>query len=220
MKLESLIVISKKILTNVLLYAGVFTGLILISPLKSVAQIAFKVGSNYSSVRHEIPLKNIKPVIVSELGASVQYYPFKKFKNWSLINEFCFSQKGYQQNLSRDYTFRFDYCTFPVLINYAPVKHLSVHTGVELSTLFSTNVRRGLETYNHFDTGLVLGFSINKGRVFSFYLRGIYGLLPLLDYYKIDEMGNFTGEIHDLKNMCLSFGVKINVFNEKFRPYL
>jgi hypothetical protein len=206
-------------ITNVLLYAGVFTGLVLISSLKSVAQIAFKVGGNYSTVRNEISLKNIKPIFVSELGASIQYYPFKDYKKWSLINEFCFSQKGYQQNLSRDYTFRFDYCTFPVLINYAPVKQLSLYTGVELSTLLSTNVRGGMETYNHFDTGLVLGLSIHEGKVFSFYLRGIYGLLPLLDYYKIDEIGNFTGEIHDLKNVCLSLGVKINVFNEKFRSY-
>lgn len=212
-------IFSRVIMVNVLIYAGVFIGLSLMSPLKSRAQIAFKVGGNYSTVRNEISLKNIKPILVSELGASVQYYPFKDYKKWSLINEICFSQKGYQQNLSRDYTFRFDYCTFPVLINYAPVKHFSLYTGVELSTLLSTNIREGMKTYNHFDTGLVLGFSIHEGRVVSFYLRGIYGLLPLLDYYKIDEIGNFAGEIHDLKNMCLSLGVKINIFNEKFRSY-
>lgn len=204
---------------NVLIYAGFFGGLIAVFSLKASGQVAFKVGGNYSTVRNEISLKNIKPIYVSEIGASVQYYPLKEFKKWSLINEFCFSQKGYQQNLSQEYTFRFDYCSFPVLINYAPVKHLSFCTGVELSTLLSTNTTEGLKTYNHFDTGLVLGLSIHQGRIFSFYLRGIYGLLPLLDYYKIDEMGNFKGEIHDLKNMCLSLGVKFNVFNEKFRPY-
>ena len=198
------------------LQAMLLTVSILLAPLISAAQIAFKFGGNYSTIRNDIPLKNIKPILVSDIGASFHYHPFKGIRKWSLINELSFSQKGYQQD---SYIFRFDYCAFPVMVCYEPVKNFSMNAGIEPSALISTNIKQGMSTYHHFDTGLLLGFNVQKSKIVSFYMRGVYGLMPLLDYYRFDEIGNFTGRIHDLKNISLSFGIKINIFNEKFKPY-
>ncbi|RUT73431.1 outer membrane beta-barrel protein [Ancylomarina longa] len=189
--------------------------LVLIFGIKSNAQIAITAGGNYSNIRSNLSLENTKPITGYNFGISVQYYPFKQIENVSFINELNFSQKGYQQDLGENFTFRFNYLAVPVLINYSPLKHFSVQGGVEMSKLISTNVEQGKKTYNHFDLGLVLGLSAFAGRSVSFYSRVTYGLTPMLDYYAIDEMGNFTGEIHDLKNICLSIGIKFAISNEK-----
>jgi hypothetical protein len=181
------------------------------------AQIAFVAGGNYSNIRENIPLENKKPIIGYNLGVSFQYYPFKKFQKISLINELELVQKGYQQNFAENYSFRFNYLSFPVLINYSLSTHMSIQAGLELSTLISTTIVQGIKTYNNFDTGLVLGINFFNSKRINGYSRLTYGLLPLLDYYEIDELGNFNNEIHDLKNICFSVGIKANLYNEKIQ---
>lgn len=181
------------------------------------AQIAFVAGGNYSNIRENIPLENKKPIIGYNLGVSVQYYPFKKIQKISLINELELVQKGYQQDFAENYSFRFNYLSLPVLINYSLSTEISIQAGMELSTLISTNIEQGIKTYNNFDMGLVLGISFFNSKRIGGYSRLTYGLLPMLDYYEIDELGNFKNEIHDLKNICLSIGIKVNLYNEKIQ---
>jgi hypothetical protein len=184
---------------------------------KLKAQIAFVAGGNYSNIRENISLENKKPIIGYNLGVSFQYYPFKKFQKISLINELELVQKGYQQDFAENYSFRFNYFSLPVLINYPLSTEISIQAGMELSTLISTNVEQGIKTYNNFDMGLVLGINFFNSKRISGYSRLTYGLLPMLDYYEIDELGNFKNEIHDLKNICLSIGIKVNLYNEKIQ---
>ncbi|WP_163711386.1 outer membrane beta-barrel protein [Mangrovibacterium lignilyticum] len=183
--------------------------------VKSKAQIAFVAGGNYSNIRSNVSLENKKPILGYNFGVSVQYYPFKKFQNISLLNELEFVQKGYQQDFTENYSFRFNYLSFPVLINYSLSTQISIQAGIELSTLISTNIEQGTKTYNNFDTGLALGIICFGEKRISCYSRFTYGLLPMLNYYQIDEIGNFKNEIHDLKNICLSIGIKVNLYNEK-----
>lgn len=182
---------------------------------KSKAQIAFVAGGNYSNIQSYLSLENKKPIIGYNFGVSVHYYPFKKFQKISMLNELDFVQKGYQQDFSENYSFRFNYLSLPILINYSLSTQISIQAGVELSTLISTNIEQGTKTYNNFDTGLVLGINCFGGKRISCFSRFTYGLLPMLDYYEIDELGNFKNEIHDLKNICLSVGIKVNLRNEK-----
>lgn len=184
---------------------------------KSKAQIAFVAGGNYSTIRDNISLENKKPIFGYNLGMSVQYYPFNKYQKISLLNELVFVQKGYQQDFEENYSFRFNYLSLPVLINYSLSTQISIQAGVELSTLISTNIEQGTKTYNNFDTGLALGINCFGNKRISCYSRFTYGLLPMLDYYEIDELGNFKNEIHDLKNISLSVGIKVNVYNEKIQ---
>jgi len=186
---------------------------------KSEAQIAFAVGGNYSNIRSNLSLENKKPIIGYNFGVAVQYYPFKKFQKISMLNELEFVQKGYQQDFTENYSFRFNYLSLPILINYSLSTQISIQAGVELSTLISTNIEQGTKTYNNFDTGLALGINCFGDKRISCFSRFTYGLLPMLDYYEIDELGNFKNEIHDLKNICLSIGIKVNLYNEKILLY-
>lgn len=192
-------------------------GFILISTYVSKAQFAFVGGLNYSNERNNNLLENQKPIISYHFGACFRFYPIKKLKTISLQNELIFNQKGYKQVLDRTYTFLFSYISMPVLINYALTENFSINTGIEFGGLLSSNIKRRTETYNDFDIGLILGFTCFEKSNVNFYSRVTYGLLPILDYYAIDKLGNFTGEIHDLKNICLSVGMKIKLYNEKKR---
>lgn len=197
----------------------IFTSLTCLSHLNSNAQIAIIAGGNYSTIRNNVFLENKEPIVGYHFGLSFQYYPFKHIQNLSILNELYFIQKGYQQDIGRNYTFKFNYLSLPILLNYPISKQISLQTGIELSKLIATNIEQGLKTYNDFDLGLVLGVNGFQSKRLSCYSRLTYGLLPILDYYEIDELGNFNNEIHDLKNISLSIGIKFNLYNEKISSY-
>ena len=186
---------------------------------RSDAQVAVLAGGNFSDIRSHISLENRNPGMGYQVGGSLQYYPLQKLPRISIINEVNYNQKGYQQDFEKDYSFRFSYLSFPVLMDYSLSDAISLQAGVELSSLVSTNVEQGMRTYNHFDTGIVLGIQCFGNKRMGCYSRFTYGLLPVLDYYEIDDLGNFKNEIHDLKNICFSIGMKWNLYHEKIRLY-
>jgi len=206
-------------LSRITFQIALFISLTFISHSVSVAQFAIIAGGNYSNVRNNISLENKEPILRYNFGFSLQYYPFSKFPNLSILNELDFNQKGYQQDFEKYYSFKFNYLSLPILVNYPLSKQISIQTGIELSELISTNIKQGLKTYNNFDLGLVFGINYFEGKRLSCFTRFTYGLFPMLDYYNIDEQGNFKNEIHDLKNVCFSIGIKFNLFNEKIFLY-
>ena len=208
-------IIKNNHLTRHIFQITIFISLTFICTSVSNAQFAVMAGGNYTNVRNNISLENKGPIAGYNFGLSYQYYPFKNSRKISILNELVINQKGYRQDLEKRYSFRFNYLSLPVLVNYSLSKDFAVHTGFELSTLLTTNIEHGLKTYNNFDAGLVFGMSYFESRRLSCYSRFTYGLLPMLDYYDIDELGNFRSEIHDLKNICFSIGIKFNLSNEK-----
>lgn len=65
------------------------------------------------------------------------------------------SQKGYKQNLDKGYVFHFNYCFWPILLNYNLSKNVTIHSGVKLSCLFSTNIEQGIKTIYKISYGQV-----------------------------------------------------------------
>ncbi|MDP4290651.1 MAG: hypothetical protein Q8908_06185 [Bacteroidota bacterium] len=187
--------------------------------IKAMSQIAFMAGPNYCFVRSHDLLQNQNPVFAYHTGFSLKLYPFKKAPAYAIQTEIMIDQKGYQQKLDINYLFHFNYNTWNVLFNYDRTKNLSVNAGLAFSWLRYTSMQDGMSTYNHNDIGLVLGICCLESHRVNVYARAVYGLAPMLDYYKIDKLGNFTGQIHDLKNMCFSAGIKINLRNEKLHLY-
>lgn len=191
--------------------------LMYISAGKATAQFSVMLGANKSTVLSKIKLENKESISDIHCGLSFQYYPFKNTDDISVINEIQISRRGYRQDLQKKYDFRFTYFAFPVLLNYSLSERFAVQGGIELSSLIFTNIKQGRDTYNHFDAGLVLGLSCFNNNTISLYTRVIYGMIPMLDYHRIDDLGNFNGKIHDLHNLSLSVGIKINLYNEKIR---
>lgn len=184
----------------------------------SHAQISLEGGVNYCDVKHNNSLKGQDPLYAFHTGVSVRWYPLKKYPKLSVQNEILFNRKGYRIVSDENYRFELNYISFAVLLNYSPLEYLSVSTGAEISGLMYTNVKQGLETFNNTDVGLVFGISCFDNRRLSVYTRVTCGITPVLDYYSFDKLGNFTGEIH-LRNVSLSLGLKINMYDEKIRLY-
>lgn len=186
---------------------------------KANAQVAIIGGGNLSTVRNDIALQNKESILGYHFGFQLQYYPVKSIEKWSVINEFIFTRKGYLQQFEKDYDFHFNYLAMPVLVNYSPTPFLSVQGGVEFSKMISTNIKQGLKTYNTFDVGLAFGITAFDNKRVSLYSRATYGLLPMLDYVEMDEMGNFVGDIKDIHNVYYSVGIRIKLWNEKIKFY-
>lgn len=182
---------------------------------QSQAQVSVFTGLNSSSMRNEGVLANQQLSFGVHIGFALRHYSLDSLKKFSVQYELSFNQKGYQQKLDEIYTRRFNYLSAPLLINYAASESVSLSTGLEPSFLLFTNAEDGINTYNRFDLAWVLGLNVLEDKRLSFYARFSYGLVPTLDYYTFDELGNFTSEIHDLKNICFSFGLKFDIYHEK-----
>ncbi len=206
--------IMKKI-QKVLLILFSAVALIIFFDTKTKAQIALHSNMSYSKIRNDVSIENKKALLGYNYGIAVQYYPFRNAQKLSVINEFNFSRKGYRQNFEEEYEFKFDYLSFPILVDYSLFHNISLQTGVELSQMIDANIEGWKDTYNKFDLGLVLGTSYYYKKKWSLYIRFTYGVLPILDYYNIDDLGNFNGKIHDLKNISVALGIKFNITNEK-----
>lgn len=177
------------------------------------AQVGVFGGAHYSVVRNDV-LQNDKPLYKWHVGGSIEFTP-KAWERFSVELRAKFIQKGYRQQLNKLYEFRFTYLSLQPVLKYSFSDFLAVDAGLDASALIDTNVEKGISTYNTSDFGFVFGLTMFDRKRVSVYSRLVYGLTPMLDYYEIDKTGNFTGEINDLKNICILVGLRINVYREK-----
>jgi|GEM_PF-1190685 hypothetical protein len=194
-------------------------GLVILSFGKLHAQVAMMAGGHYSSIRDNIPIQGKSAIPGYNIGFSLQYSPFKGWESLSLIHELNFVKKGYRQRLDKNYFYRFNNLSLSVLGDYAIAKPISLQGGIEFAKVTSSNIKYWKKTYNDFDIGLIVGINMKIYKNLSLYSRLTYGLLPMLDYYDIDEMGNFKKEIHDVKNITYTIGIKLNISNEKNKTH-
>ena len=166
-------------LTRYIFQSAIFISLTFICNSVSNAQFAVMAGGNYSNVRNNISLENNGPIAGYNMGLSYQYYPFRNSRKISILNELVINQKGYRQDFEKRYSSRFNYLSLPVLVNYSLTKDFAINSGLELSTLLTTNIEHGLRTYNNFDLGLVFGMCYFESRRLSCYSRFTYGLLQV-----------------------------------------
>ena len=191
----------------------IFISLILFAfaPSQSTrGQAKFKIdllgGPNYNWVRNEV-LQGERPAFGWCFGGGATITPHR-WKRFSIgINTLIF-QKGYEQTLGQEYAIDFYYKSIQVITNYSFHPSVSATVGVDFSSLTDATVEEGLSTYNHFDFGLISGINFFIDKPLGINVRLIYGLTPMLDYYKIDALGNFNGMIKDLKNTCLTVELK------------
>lgn len=194
---------------------GVLLIFLVVFTVRAEAQLAIHSNLAYSNIRNDISIENKEALLGYNYGISIQYYPFRNTEKLSLINELNISRKGYRQKFEEEYEFKFNYLSFPVVLDYSLTDNVSLQTGLEPSWIIDSNVEELKDTYNKFDLALILGASFFNQKRWSLYTRFTYGVLPMLDYQEIDDLGNFKDEVHDLKNISVAIGIKINISNEK-----
>jgi len=200
--------------------AGIFIGLFFFSQAsgqhKPFSPYVY-LGGNVSFMRNDI-LEYEAPLYSFHVGWGFRIHPFKNSAKWAIQLDEMFIQKGYGQIYpSRDYTFRFNYLSFQPLLSYSPVNGVSLFGGGDISILVGSNVKKVHWTYPVMDYGLTAGFSLFNTRRVGVYSKLIYNLRPLVNYSTMDELGNFTGTVHDLKNTSILLSVKYNIYNEMRR---
>jgi hypothetical protein len=65
--------------------------------------------------------------------------------------------------------------------------------------------------YRREDIAAVFGFNLFEGNMLSIYVNASYGILPMVSYQRIDEIGNFNGKIEDIHNTMVSLGIKFKL---------
>jgi hypothetical protein len=180
----------------------------------SQGQVKFNLdilaGPNYNWVRNNV-LFGERPAIGWYAGLGLTISPSPQWRNISLTLNTLLTEKGYTQWLGQKNIFKFRYFSNQALVNYYVSPVLTVTAGVDISILMGTNVYRGLETYNNLDAGLLVGLKLFDSKAIAVNMQLVYGLVPMLHYYHIDALGNFTSTIHDLRNTCLSMGLRYRI---------
>ena len=188
---------------------ALITFIFLVFSISSMAQFGFQAGLQYSNLRDDGLLENNGSIFTYQLGITYRYQPFENIEKLDFQHELLLEEKGYEQVFDKTYDFRFRYITFSILANYSIVESIALQGGVYMGGLLDTNIREGQKTYNEFDAGLLFGLSFLDDKTATIYTRVSYGLTPILDYPRIDNLGNFNGEISALKHVNLILGTKI-----------
>ena len=191
----------------------------LCSSILSNGQASVIAGWNTSNIRSNVSLGETKPRTNYTGGLSVRLNPFEKAPKINVIFGVEMAEKGYEQVLDKSYNFRFLYLMLPVQLCYSPIEEISFIGGLELSTMAWSNIEYYQETYNTSDIGLSFEVDLFPNKILSLYSRFTYGLIPMINYYDIDQFGNFKSEIKDLKNMNLIIGLKFNMSQETLNDY-
>lgn len=196
----------------------IIVGLILLFSYSLNAQISVKVGGSYNTINDAGILENKSPMFSTFLGAGIRVHPFKETSKFSIESGLLIQRKGYIQHLDNEtYNLTLTYFTIPTLLNYKPNATFSVYGGFALNHLIDTNRKKGNDTYTQNDVALNLGINLLEHKKLNIFIRGAYGLIPIIDYYKIDEFGNFTDKIDKFNTMSFSIGLKMNIYDEKIK---
>lgn len=198
---------------------------LVLSSNSAKAQLGFFIGGNISDVRHdklllnENGIPNNKPLLGYFTGLSFQFYPFHSQDKISFVIDVLLNRKGYKQQ-SQDTTFvrSLNYVSLPLQVNYDFTSRFSMNTGVEFSALMLpiTVFKEHDNSYRQSDISLTIGANYRVSDECNLFTRLNYGVYPILDYYKIDNIGNIT-PVKDVKNINLMIGVKFNIIYEKIK---
>jgi hypothetical protein len=181
----------------------------------SFAQTEIFGGANYAFVReHSLP--QTQPTWGSQWGIGLTVHPVRKWQSVSLTFNGILTIKGYKQIVNETYRFELLYAALQILGNVKVSPQMRIQMGVELSDLQGSSVPNTTTNYRKKDIGLVAGIEVFSEKRVSLFTQGTLGLKPMIDYYEIDANGNFNGRILDVRNTCLTVGLKFKIYNEKY----
>jgi len=177
---------------------------------KTLAQTEAIGGLNYSYALNDNVLPNQEAIITPTFGILTSFQ-LKDSSVHYLKTGIIFTVAGYNQTFEDNtYSKRFRYLALPLMYKVQLTKAFSIEAGAQ----FRMMVFREDEyeyNYKREDIAAVFGFNVFEGNVISVFANASYGLLPLVSYQRIDELGNFNGKFEDLHNTMASVGIKIKI---------
>jgi hypothetical protein len=181
----------------------------------SFAQVQIFGGVNYAFVReHSLP--KTEPIWGGQWGFGITVYPNRAWQKFSITTNAVLATKGYEQHVRQTYRFELFYTGIQLLSNYRFNANVEVHSGIEFMNFQTSSVYNSDFNFRSDDIGIVTGLIIRPEKRLSIYAQGTLGLLPIIDYYDIDAAGNFNGRIRDVRNTCITVGLKFKIIKRKF----
>jgi hypothetical protein len=195
----------------------VLCSLLLVSNAHS--QLSVFMGGGVADIRENSVLANHHPVGAIQTGAGVDFSMFKKTPDLTLQFQSSFIENGYRLQLDKNYRYTFQYFSNALLIGYRLLPGCKIRAGAYISTMIRSNIKHTGRIYNRKDAGLVTSLSFFENRRINFEIHGRTAFTPLLDYYTFDRQGNFIKSVHDLKNISLTFLIKVQITNALIKLY-
>lgn len=177
---------------------------------KGFSQVEAVAGLNYSYAMNDGVLPNQKAIVTPTIGLLTSFQ-LKDSSIQHLKTGVLFIVAGYNQDFEETtYSKRFKYLALPLLYKLQLTDAFSVEAGAQ----FRMMVLREEEykyNYRREDIAAVFGFNLFEGNMLSIYANASYGILPIVSYQRIDEIGNFNGKIEDVHNTMVSLGIKFKL---------
>jgi len=189
----------------------------LLLPLAASAQFSAYGGATASAVSSEHLVGEIQPQLGYHAGLSFQassspiapFYPGIRLEA---------VRNGYVQEIeSVQHVFRLSYFGLTPYVSYKPLERWSASIGVFIGGIIRARYRQGsqdIEVSENYREGDIRLQGEVQWQVYEpvyIYLNYAHGLRNLVDYTIIDETGNFTGTIRDVRIRAVSLGLRVNI---------
>lgn len=149
-----------------------------------------------------------------QFGANWTSRPFSSIRNLGFRAETQIISKGYRQKIRDEiYSTTFSYWGLMPTVRYQIVEAIGIHSGFELNFMIGTNSENGISLYRAIECAAVFGLDIVPQKTISYFLRGSYGLTPVLNYPVMDPIEGIIGQRRDLYLFGFLAGVQININN-------
>lgn len=195
----------------------VWLSLFLLLPQAALAQFSAYGGATASTVSSDYLVGDIQPQLGYHFGLGFQasgspiapFYPGIRMEA---------VRNGYVQEIeSVQHVFRLSYFGVTPYLSYAPLERWSTSLGVAIGGLIRARYQQGpqnievAENYREGDVRLLGEVQWQVYEPVNIYLNYTHGLRNLVKYPAIDESGNFTGTILDVRVRTVSLGLRVNI---------
>ncbi|MGY6742349.1 MAG: hypothetical protein ACXIUQ_06410 [Cecembia sp.] len=183
------------------------------------AQFGLMAGTNYSNLRQQTPRIDTGPQLNFHLGLNYSWHPIEKIPNFSIRADLLLNNKGYRQILNDGHRqVRFNAMGFAPMLRYQIAKTTGLHSGLEFNYFFDGNTVGSSEVFRQSERAVFLGIDLLNHRSVSFYIRGVFGISPLLNYVDFNPLdASIKGEFSDFFSTTVLFGIQFSIQDEKKR---
>lgn len=186
----------------------------------SFAQFGLMAGVNYNNLRQHTPRIDTSPVLSFHLGVNYTWYPIQSLPDFSIRTDLLLNNKGYRQNFEDEQRqVGFNGLGFAPMLRYQIFDKIGVHSGIEFNYFFDSNTIGAFEVFNKHESALLMGVDLLNHQNVSFYIRGVLGVSPLLNYVEFDPLdASIKGEFSDFFSTTVLFGIQFFINDGKKRP--
>lgn len=176
-----------------------------------MAQVSFQAAASYNNIWDAKRVKNKLGLFGYRMGLTVEF-KFAKMNRSSVKTGILMDLKGYKQKFDSTFKFNLRYTSIPLQYLIRIHKELQAQIGVEMGFLVGVRSNTPNAIFNGFNTDLEMGLNYRIEKNLNYFCQANLGLIPLINYYELDKLGNFVKRTHDIRfwSVLIGFNFKFN----------